>query len=105
MRESDVIYEILFELSHRDRSQGIFDWRAYVNTVAGADAWAPCDVATQGAVRLLCTRDAMVRLKWADLNDGDRRVLRDHLLPRECLSEYRRRHGGLFPWETESDLV
>lgn len=81
-------------------------YQRYLDKTAGSRRWVMLDMT--GAepstvdhplrIRFLCPLDALTALKWADIRDGERRVLIDReLSPEEA--QLIQVELGPFPWE------
>jgi hypothetical protein len=101
-----VIYEIEFRLPLAKDEAGYLSSIAYLNALLGEGRWLelkPQDLYTQRETfgktfRFLCRAPEVMALKWADIGDGERRVLSERVLSGAERKHYRSVFGERFPW-------
>ena len=103
-----VVYEVAFQLTgHRALHVSSTAYAVYLDATAGKDMWVfsrslpeeGVDKTGPKARLIICPDVALTRLKWADINEGVRRVLSDRVLTDEELNWHRSSYPAGLPWE------
>ncbi|WP_349322951.1 hypothetical protein [Asticcacaulis sp. MM231] len=101
-----MIYEIEFRLPLAKNEAGDRSIITYLNALLGEGRWLdlePQCVNSHGentckTFRFLCRAPEVMVLKWADICDGERRVLSERVLSGAERNHYRSLFGKRFPW-------
>jgi hypothetical protein len=98
-----VIYKIAIQLTAKPKNEpGRKQYAAYLDRIAGKGMWGFCDAAPNPEAFdhvILGPEMTLMKLKWADIGDGIRRVTKEKALESAELAHYRQLCGGAFPWE------
>ncbi|MDI7775692.1 hypothetical protein [Asticcacaulis sp. EMRT-3] len=101
-----MLYETVLILNpaHENVAEA-FEFKAFLDNVAGRGDWlileGPKAADGQGDIRLrlLCPQAALMRLQWADITEGKKRVVSDRPLSDDEIARHRQSFNGRFPWE------